>query len=394
MGQQDKDKDKDESAPVPVELTRAVRGDISTTILSTTTIDTEVKVDVYPKHSGPIVLMRAEEGNYVQPGQLLAQIDPAEHELSLKQTEASYEELKTTFTRLETMHKNKMTSQEAYDAARFAYEKAKIALDMAKLQVENTRVISPIKGLIILRGIRYGERVTPATLAYSILDMESRIAEVHLPESEIGRVRPGLAVEIRTDAQAEKVFPGRVRKISPAVDPRSGTVKVTVDLDDTEQLLRPGMFVRVNIVVDTHKDTVLVPRAAALNVDDKLAVFVARPAPTPTSPPEEPEADKAEAPRDKPGAKAGAGAAVAADLAEAATPKKPEQPHEVVERVFFEAGYQNESFIEALSGVQPGDRLVHVGQQGLQPGAKIVVVDGSGNGAAEPAKGEPKNPAP
>jgi membrane fusion protein, multidrug efflux system len=365
VGPQEKEKDKDESAPVPVEVTRAGRGDISTTILSTTSIDSEAKVDVYPKLSGAIVVMRADEGASVQPGQLLAQIDPAEYELSLKQAETSSEELKTGFTRLETMHKNKMTSQEAYDAARFAYEKSKIALDMARLQVENTRIVSPIKGLITQRGIRYGERVTPVTLAYSILDMDARIAEVHLPETEIARVRQGLPVEIRTDALAGKTFRGKVRKISPAVDPRSGTVKVTVDLDDPEALLRPGMFVRVNIVIDTHRNAVLVPRGAALNVDNKMAVFVVRPAPASTPTPQVPA--QAAGPT--------SGGAVAAEMPAGTAPKAPEQAFEVVERVFFEAGYQNESFIEAVSGVEPGARLVHVGQQGLQPGAKVVVVN-------------------
>lgn len=382
--QEDKDKDQDEGAPVPVEVTYATRGDISTSILSMTTIDSEAKVDVYPKNSGPIVTMRAEEGDTVQPGQLLAQIDPAEQELAVKQASSAFDEMHTSFTRLETMHKNKMTSQEAYDASRFAYEKAKIALDMAKLNLDNTRILSPIRGLVIARGVRFGERVTPATLAYSIVDMGARIAEVHLPESEIARVKHGLAVEIRTDARPDKVFPGKVRKISPAVDPRSGTVKVTTDLEDPELLLRPGMFVRVNIIVDTHRGTVLIPRSAVLNVDNKLAVFVVRPAPEPT-----PKARPAETEA----VAAGPGVAVAAEAPAAAEAKKPAGPREIVERVFFESGYQNEVSVEALSGISLGDRLVHVGHQGLQPGAPITIVNSQGNGAAPAPESAPKDPA-
>jgi multidrug efflux pump subunit AcrA (membrane-fusion protein) len=244
--------------------------------------------------------------------------------------------------------------------------------------------------MILQRGVRYGERVTPSTLAYSIMDMESRIAEVHLPESEMARVRPDLGVEIRTDARPDKAFTGKVRRISPAVDPRSGTVKVTIDFEDPELLLKPGMFVRVNIIVDTHVNTVLIPRAAVLNLDNRLAVYVVRKAPepaaTPVPGPEQPEA--------KASGKASQGDAIAAEGPDGGQPKAPEPAHEVVERVFFGAGYQNEQFVEALSGIEPGDRLVHVGQQGLQPGAKVTVVTPNGNGAAEEPQGQPKNPAP
>jgi membrane fusion protein, multidrug efflux system len=372
--------EKEASAPVPVEVSFATRGDISTSILSTTVIDSEVKVDVYPKHAGPIVSLKAEEGDWVQPGQLLAQIDSAEHQLRVKQASATYEELKTAFARLETMHKNRMTSQEAFEAAKFAHEKAKITLEIAQLELSHTRIESPIRGLILQRGLRYGERVTPATLAYSIMDMEARVAEVHLPESQIARVRAGAAAEIYSDGHPGRAFRGSVRKVSPAVDPRSGTVKVTVDLKDPEMLLRPGMFVRVNIIVDTHVDTVLVRRSSVLTVDNQLAVFVVRPAPpapeTEAAAPSEAAARPEERARaDK---RARHGTAQAAELPAAAEARA---PAEVVERVFFQPGYQNEQYVEALSGIEPGDRLVSVGQQGLQPGARVSVVGGQSAGA-------------
>ncbi len=369
----DEEAKSQDTPPAPVEVVSAVTGDISTYILSTTTIDSESKVDVYPKVSGEIVLIKAEEGDWVKKGQLLARIDPAELELAYKQAETSYAELQATLIRLEEMHRNRMTSQESYEAAKYAVKKAKISRELAELRLENTKIVAPIPGLVTQRGLRFGERVSPSNLAFSIVDMRSRVAEVHLPENVVAKIRPHLRAEILSDGYPEIIFPGRVRRISPAVDPRNGTVKVTIDLEDRKNLLKPGMFVQVRIIADTHEGVVLVPRRAAMDRDGRMAVFVIRPLEVP----EEEEPAPAATPKSR-------GAAVGSlGLAEAAegqppsdSASAPPKSLKTAELVLFEAGYKNDKFLEAKSGIEEGDLLVCVGQQSLKSGTQVHVVGG------------------
>ena len=90
----------------------------------------------------------------------------------------------------------------------------------------------------------------------------------------MGNLEVGQRVVITADAIPEKDFESRIKRISPVVDPGSGTVKVTVDLSKNCAEIVPGLFIRVKIVLDTHENALIVPKRALLSEEERAYVFV------------------------------------------------------------------------------------------------------------------------
>ena len=90
-----------------------------------------------------------------------------------------------------------------------------------------------------------------------------------IPEKEMSQVQPEGQAHIEADAYAGEQFPGRIRTISPVVDPASHTFKVTIEIPNTDHRLKPGMFARVQLITETHENVTLVPRSAITTNDGK-----------------------------------------------------------------------------------------------------------------------------
>ena len=170
--------------------------------------------------------------------------------------------------------------------------------------------------------------MAPSTKLFEVVNMHSLIARVHVPGQGMRNLSVGQRAKVTTDFIPDKVFSGRILRISPVVDPGSGTFKVTLELDTIQGDLRPGMFVNAHIVTATHLEAVLVPKRAVVYDDGMPHVFVV----------------------------------------EDSTARK----------VQLEVGFEDSKNLEVLSGIALGDRIVVVGQNGLKDEAKIRIIEGEG----------------
>jgi len=181
---------------------------------------------------------------------------------------------------------------------------------------------------------------------FDVVDFDTLVARVYVPEKELPKLRDGLPARLTAPALGGAVYRGVVRRLAPVVDPKSGTVKVTVGIPDWRGL-RPGLYVDVALVTDVHPDALLVPKRAL--VYDQDQVFIYRLA-GPT-----------------------------------------------VERVLLEPALEDKEHVEpAGSELAEGDRLVVSGQAGLKDGARVRVLDRAGAPpppAAEAPAEETKAPA-
>ena len=146
-----------------------------------------------------------------------------------------------------------------------------------------------------------------------------------MPGQHLSELRPDQQAQVTTEFIEAQHFEGRVKRISPVVDPTSGTFRVTIGLENREDLLRPGLFVNVQVITDTHQDAVLIPRRAIVSEGGVPYVFVI----------------------------------------EQGTARKIE----------LDAGYEDEAFIESLSKIQPGVPVIVVGQNGLRDDTPVRVGD-------------------
>ncbi|MFN3842571.1 MAG: efflux RND transporter periplasmic adaptor subunit [Rehaibacterium terrae] len=309
---------------VPVEVARASRRAISATYSGTATLDAPAEAQVVTKTTGIILRLMAEEGDTVQAGQVLARLDPDRKELALAQSQAQLRKLESEFKRSQELFARQLVSADAYEKLRSELEVQRAAVDIMRLELSYTNVVAPISGVVAQRMVKEGNLVQTNAPLFRIVDTSRLEAVLNVPERELATMKPGLPVKMHVDAVPGMVFEGKVDRVAPVVDSGSGTFRVVATFPGAE-LLRPGMFGRVEVVYDQREDVLVVPRDALVEDDGVTAVFAVRD-----------------------------GKAV---------------------RTPVQLGYVNGSFAEVRAGIDEGDEVVTVGKVTLRDGASVEVVN-------------------
>jgi RND family efflux transporter MFP subunit len=134
---------------------------------------------------------------------------------------------------------------------------------------------APFPGDITARYVDVGARVGPGTSAFTLVDSRTLRATVHLVDRDAVRVRPGQDAQLTTDAFPGRTFSGRVERVVKALDRATRTLAAEIDIVNDDDALRPGMFGRVAITVETHHDAVTVPAASLIVQERSASLFVA-----------------------------------------------------------------------------------------------------------------------
>src|SRR6185437_14144039 len=201
----------------------------------------------------------------------------------------------------------------------------------ARLQLEFTRIVAPVGGVIAERSVKLGNLIQPNQNLFRIVGMDPLQTVLNVPERQLGILKAGQSVALEADALPGKKFEGHILRIAPVVDASSGTFRVTCEFHDKTGLLRPGMFGRVDIIYDQRADALTIPRSALVEEDGETAVFVVEKAPP------KPASDAKDASGAK-DAKAKADA-VKPDAVAKNDAAKPSQPALVARRKLIKIGY-------------------------------------------------------
>jgi membrane fusion protein, multidrug efflux system len=264
-----KDNDKQTDA-VPVQVISPTIGDISSFLLFSSNIDSEKVVDIYPMTSGIIEKINFDEGQSIKKGDVLAILDDREASIEEEKAQLNYKKLKAEFERQNEIFQQKMISKEEFERLRFNTESAKLDWKHKELMLSYTRITSPISGVVNKRYIKVGNKISTTQLAFSVVEDKEKISVVNIPEQERN------AVYLKQNAvvfSGKQQIPGTVKRISPTIDPESGTFKVTVDVADKEGVFAVGQFVNVKIIKKVHRNVILITKEALVYDGGKVFIF-------------------------------------------------------------------------------------------------------------------------
>ncbi len=356
-------------ATIPVEAAFATRKPITASYSGTAALEPENQAQVVAKASGVLLQLMVEEGDLVQTGQTLARLDPEKPQLELARAEANLNRLENEFRRASDLYTRKLVSSEAHDRARFDLETQKAATDIARLELEYTRIVAPISGVISERMVKAGNLIQLQQPLFRIDDFDPLLAVLNVPERELSTIRAGLPVSMHVDAMPGQVFVGTVARVSPVVEAGTGTFRVTAEFRDEKNLLKSGMFGRVNVVHDQRENALVIPREALLEADSESAVFVLD-----SNPPPETKETKDE--KEKKAEKSKGFLAGLFGKKEETKPKveKETGPVWYARRVVVKLGYTTGSDAEVVEGLKDGDQVVTVGKNALREGARLQIV--------------------
>ncbi|HEY5774788.1 MAG TPA: efflux RND transporter periplasmic adaptor subunit, partial [Xanthomonadales bacterium] len=272
-GEENKD-DTESVLAIPVEAAVVSNSDMAAFYTGTATLEADKQALVVSQISGVVLKINAEEADFVEAGQVLAVVEPDRYALEVERTNATLKRLQTDYQRKQELFAKQLVSTEDFERVSAEYEAQKAAHELAKLELAYTSIKAPISGYISERMVRVGNLVKLNEPVYHITSYDPLLAVLHVPERELRVLSKGLQVSMSVDAWPGEAFNGEVIRISPVVDTNTGTFRVTTQIYDHGQMLKPGLFGRVEILYDLHKDVPVIPRSAVITEDELSHVFV------------------------------------------------------------------------------------------------------------------------
>ena len=303
---------------VPVEVAALGQGEIEAVLRLSSNLEAEREVQVFAEAPRRVTRLLVEEGDTVRTGQQLVQLQDEEQRSAVAKAEIELKESQRDWERTKELYEQKLVTEQLFTEAGYTVERNELALADARRELGYTQVRAPIAGVVTARLVNLGDHVTENQALFRIVDFDSIVARIYVPEKDMVRLAVGQPARLRADALGGRVFSGAIDRISPVVDPSTGTVKVTVATPRQEGL-RPGMYVDVELVTAVHDGALLVPKRALVYDNDQVFVFRL---------------------------------------------KKEEDRR--VERLRVDPLLENADFIEPAGGLEAGDRLVVAGQSGLK----------------------------
>lgn len=312
---------------IPVAALPLFRGRIESVLRFSTNLEAENVVDVLAEAERHVTDLLVEEGDTVRAGQTMLLLEDEAQRTALRRVESQLERSRLEYERQRRLFEQDLISEQAYNQARYDMEQLELALEDAERELGYATVQAPISGVVTERLVNVGNHVETHARLFQIVDFDSIVARVFVPERQLA----GLFVGQPARVLAQSLTGSReaaIERISPVVDPQSGTVKVTLGIPGN-QGLTPGMYVEVDLVAAALEDTLLAPKRAL--VYDQEQIFVFRVA------------------QDDDGPRA--------------------------ERLLVRVLIESEDVVHLEGDVTDGERLIVAGQAGLKDGARIRLLD-------------------
>lgn len=322
-------------AGLPAEVVHATEQRIPTYIEAVGTLKANESLILRPEVTGRIDQISFAEGTLVEKGSPLihfddslfaAQVDEAKARVSLSETE---------YRRVNKLFKNGATSETTRDSALAQMRINEAQLDQAKITLKKMTLRAPFNGIVGLRQFSPGDYITAGSDMLEIVDINSMKLDFRIPEIYLPQVAIGQTLSISLSAFPGESFTGAVTAISPQISEQGRNILVRALLPNDDKKLRPGLFSKVQLLVN-EENLIVVPEQALIPQGTGFLVYLYK--------------------------------------------------DEKVTPVPVQLGQRQKGTI-ALTGINAGDVVITAGQLKLQPGSPItpIFVDGSQPPAAKPA---------
>ncbi len=326
---------------VAVQTAAVTRGPIAATLTFNSTLETESTVDLFPQISGQVEALLVEEGDFVKAGDPLLEIDDRELTVDAEEAQANLEREQANFARTDELFKRGLVNQQEFENARYTLTQRRLALERAQIRLDHATVEAPFDGVVSDRQVQVGARVGTGTKLFSLVSLQDMVAVVYVPGRYLTEIAKDQPAAITSEFLPGQTYAGWVKRISPVIDPQSGTFKVTVGVSNPTREVLPGLFVKVAITTEERPAALLVPKRAVVYDGGSQYLFTVR--------------------------------------------------DEKAVRIKLEPGFETPETIEVRAGFEAGDPVIVLGQAGLKDGTAVKVVDPAAPAAKQPA---PSTPAP
>jgi len=265
----------------------------------------------------------------------------------LEAARAQLRNIETEWNRIKKLYDDNAVSKSQYDAittqrdaARANIKQLEAAVSTAKKQLEDTQIKAPIAGIVSSRLLDVGDQAAPQIPVFTVVEMDDVKITIDVIESQFNKVKIGQKAYINVDTYPDTVFVGEISKISPTLNLMTKTSPAEIIISNPEHKLRPGMFARVDVITDVHKNALIIPRYSII---ERTSLEY-----------------------------------IGGDISSTKT---------IVNRYVFivesgiarevkiETGIENGRIVEVLQGLNDGDLIVSMGQHNLSDSTKVEIIE-------------------
>lgn len=287
--------------PMTVEIGTVTRATIQQELTVVGNLIGETTVSVAPRAAGRLQNVDVRLGDQVSRGQRIAKIEDFELVEQIKQQEAAQEVSQATIRQRETdlalaktgldrstsLFEKKLIAKQVLDDSESRYQSAQASVDLAraqsqqskarldelKINLANTTITSPVNGFVSRRLVDPGASVGQNAPVVEVVDISRVRLIANVVEKDLKQLQSGDVTRVEVDAFPGETFMGRIARVSPVLDPATRTAPIEVEIPNPSYRLKPGMYARVGITLDTTKDALVVPANALVDLGGRRGVF-------------------------------------------------------------------------------------------------------------------------
>ncbi len=361
------------TGPLTVEVGTVRRARINAELTVVGNLIGETTVSVAPRAAGRLQEISVRLGDRVSRGQAIAKIEDFElveqikqqeagqqvAQATIRQREADLALAKTNVERARSLFEREIQSKQILDDNEARYQSAQAQLDLARAQAQqskarldelqinlsNTIITSPVNGFIARRLVDPGASVGQNAPVVEVVDISRVRLIANVVEKDLKQLEAGDRTRVEVDAFPGETFAGRIARVSPVLDPQTRTAPIEVEIPNPTSRLKPGMYARVSITLDTQQDALVVPATALVDLGGRRGVFLPL------------------------------GGAAAFRM--------------------VQVGTEQQDIVQVVSGLTEGTEVITTGSGALRDGDRIIVAGGrggrSGGGRGGEGTGQPAN---
>lgn len=260
--------------PEPVTTAKVISVSWETVLPSIGSLTAVQGVTIATELPGKVVEIVFTPGSRVKKGDLLLRQDTSSEEAQLPGAEASLTLSSRNLSRAKSLIAEEMISQSQLDTAQANFQQAQAAVDNLRSQIAKKTVRAPFSGRLGIRQINLGQSLREGDAIVSLQTLSPIYVDFQLPQQYLNQVRQDLPVRVTADGLPDRQSTGKITAINPHVNAATRSIGVQATLQNAEELLRPGMFVSVEVVLPKLQTVLSIPTTAVLYAPFGDSVFI------------------------------------------------------------------------------------------------------------------------
>jgi len=290
-------------------------------------------VTVTPEIAGTVRDIAFESGAVISKGELLIKLDASSEEAQLRAMEAQLDLARLNLDRERKLRQENMVSQSELDAAESTMKQTQANADNVRTVIEKKTIRAPFSGQVGIRQVNLGQYLDAGKPIVWMQTVNPVYADFSLPQQNLAQLSNGMPARLLIDAYPDRTFEGKLTAINPGLDQITRSISLRATFDNADQLLHPGMFARVQVLLPEKSDVLVIPALSVLRAPSGDSVFV---------------------------------------IEDAASTNDTAKAGLKVRQQLIRVGMERGDFISVQTGLKAGEKIVSSGQFKLRTGMSVV----------------------